>query len=170
MELFNLLVNNEKKEYKCFDILKNLLNENKNFRDIIEEGFINGKIYSFTDDLWNKIHSQNIRRIDNFETVFKHGANIGFCTVASKQLSYSLDNCLICGGVVPILVGTPNSLDGSHTWILHDNKIIDTTLMLIIDVEYANKIGYIEENRYDPCEDPLYMAAKEFTLDKNIKK
>ncbi len=107
--------------------------------------------------------------INSFEDVFIDGANIGYCTVASKQLSYSLDKCYICGGILPILKGTKNSIDGSHTWITHNNEIIDTTLMLIINKEYERKLGYIEQNKYDPNFDPIYLATKEFTNDDNLK-
>ena len=168
MEILTKLIEADKFEYKCFDELKRLLNENEDFRNIVVEGYQNGKIYGFPKELWDKIKSQNIRRINSFEDVFKEGANIGYCTVASKQLSYSLDKCFICGGVLPILKGTRNCPDGSHTWIQYNNLIIDTTLMLIIDKEYTNKIGYIEQNKYDPNNDPVYLSAKDFTNDSNL--
>ena len=114
--------------------------------------------------------AQNIRGINSFEDVFIDGANLGYCTVAAKQLSYSLNTCYICGGVLPILAGTNNCPDGSHTWISADSKVIDTTLMLIIDENYSKSIGYIEENRYNPNVDPIYLATKEWTNDKGIKK
>lgn len=168
MEIINELIDEKRSHYKCFDELKRLLSSNSEFKKIIKEGYIDGEIYGFTDELWAKINTQNIRRINSFEDVFIDGANIGYCTVASKQLSYSLDNCYLCGGVLPILRGTKNCNDGSHTWIESNNEIIDTTLMLIISKRYTQKIGYIEENRYNPNLDPIYRAAKEFTLDKNI--
>ena len=95
---------------------------------------------------------------------------IGYCTVASKQVSYSFNSCYICGGILPLLIGTRNCTDGSHTWIECDGKVIDTTLMLIMSKRYANMLGYIEENRYDPNLDPIYRATKEFTNDSNLKK
>ena len=170
MEILNELINNERFNYKCFDLLKQLLNENLEFRNIIEKGVKEHKIFGFNEELWTKINNQNIRGIDNFESVFRDGANIGYCTVAAKQLSYSLDNPYICGGTVKYLVNTPKSPDGSHTWILNDNYIIDTTLMLIIDKSYMNKLGYVEENKYNPNIDPIYNAAKDFTLDTSLKK
>ncbi|MBQ8892051.1 MAG: hypothetical protein IJ068_04220 [Bacilli bacterium] len=170
MKILNELISSERSNYKCFDLLKKLFIENTEFRNIIIEGTMNHKIFGFTDELWTKIHDQNIRGIDNFESVFRDGANIGYCTVAARQLSYSIDNPYICGGTVKYLINTPNSIDGSHTWILNDNYIIDTTFMLIIDKEYANKLGYIEENRYNPNIDPIYNAAKDFTLDTALKR
>lgn len=168
--LTSLLINEKRKNYKCFSELIRLLQENKNFREIVISGLAEGKIRGFDEELWEKIHAQNIKRIDNFEDVFIHGANIGYCTVASKQLSYSLDTCYLCGGTLPLLMGTKNCDDGSHTWILYNDKVIDTTLMLIINKDYIEKIGYNEENRYNPNIDPIYAATKEFTNDSNIRK
>lgn len=170
MEILNKLIDEKRMNYKCFDELKRLLSGNEQFIKIIEEGYIEGEVYGFPEELWEKISAQNIRRINSFEDVFIDGANIGYCTVASKQLSYSLDACYLCGGVLPILQGTKNCEDGSHTWIKNcNNEIIDTTLMLVLSEKYAKKIGYIEENSYNPNLDPVYMAAKEFALDSNIK-
>lgn len=169
MGIANLLIDYDKKNYKCYSELKRLLDEDENFRHLIINGVCEGKIRKFDEELWQKICSQNIRVINNFIDVFIDGANIGYCTVASKQLSYSLDNCYLCGGVLPILKGTKNCKDGSHTWIFHNDEVIDTTLMIIIDKEYARKIGYIEENRYNPNTDPIYLAAKTFTNDKSIQ-
>lgn len=169
MELEKLLIEESKRDYKCFEILKNLL-KNPTFSEIIKEGIIEGKISGFDINLWTKIENQNIRRINSFDDVFKEGLNIGYCTVAAKQLSYSLDTCFICGGELPILKNTPNCENGEHTWILYNNDVIDTTLMLFIDKEYATKLGYIEENRYNPNQDPIYSATKEFTNDNNLKK
>ncbi len=170
MDLEKELISDERFQYKCFDELKRLIHEDKNFYQTLLNGIKAEKVLGFPEDLWEKINKQNIRGIDNFETVFKEGANIGYCTVAAKQLSYSFSNCYLCGGVLPILKGTRNCPDGSHTWILVNNKIIDTTLMLIISEDYANKLGYIEENRYDPSIDPIYNASKEFTNDSNLKR
>lgn len=168
MEILNLLILEDKKDYKCFSELKRLLKENEEFKQVIVSGVEQGKIKGFDLELWNKIRRQNIRIINNFDDVFFNGSNIGYCTVASKQLSYSLDECYLCGGILPVLSGTANCEDGSHTWILYNNEIIDTTLMLIIDEDYADKLGYVEENRYDPNVDPIYIAAKQFTNDSTL--
>lgn len=169
MEIIDFFVTESRKNYKCYSELKRLLIENETFRNIIINGVKENKIIGFPEELWSKINSQNIRTINNFEDVFRDGANIGYCTVASKQLSYSLDNCNLCGGVLPILKGTTNCEDGSHTWISHNGKVIDTTLMLVIDEEYSKKIGYIEQNRYNPSVDPVYMASKDFATDKSVQ-
>ena len=168
MDIFDLLVNEELRDYKCFDLLKELL-KREDFYQIIKEGIIKGEISGFTDELWKKIKAQNVRVIDNFEQVFVEGFNIGACTNVSRQLSFSFDSCFICGGTLSIIAGTKNSVDGRHTWIEYQDKIIDTTLMLIIDKKFAKKLGYSEENRYDPNTDPIYRSAKEFATDTDYK-
>lgn len=171
MDVLSFLIDDDKKDYKCFDTLKMLTSENETFRKGLEDGYFSGKVEGFGSDVWDKIARQNIRRINSFTDVFVDGANIGYCTVASKQLSYSFDGCEICGGVVPLLAGTKNCVDGSHTWMVCNHKIYDTTLMLIIDEEFAKqKLGYVEENRYNPNQDAYYSSAKEFTLDENLRK
>lgn len=171
MDILKYLIDDDKINYKCFDALKDIVNSNDEFREVLKDGYFSGKIEAFGNDIWEKISKQNVRRINSFTDVFVDGANIGYCTVASKQLSYSFNGCQICGGIVPILVGTKNCDDGSHTWMVYNGKIFDTTLMLVIDENFAKeRLGYIEENRYNPNQDAYYLAAKEFTLDENLRK
>lgn len=170
MELIDMIVSEHRKEYKCYNELKKLIVNNPKFKAVLIKGIATGKVYGFSEELWEKIDEQRIRRINSFEDVFRDGANIGYCTVAAKQLSYSLNDVYLCGGTLPILEGSTNCPDGSHTWISSEENVIDTTLMLIINEEYSKEFGYVEENRYDPSIDAIYNAAKEFTLDKSIKK
>ena len=170
MNFLEMITSKDKLAYKCYDLLMDLVTNNEDFKSNIVEGIKSNMITGFTDELWEKINSQNIRRINNFEDVFREGANIGYCTVAAKQLSFSLNSCYLCGGTLPILVGTKNCKDGRHTWIEYEDKIIDTSLMLIIDKNFKNKIGYKEENRINPNIDKNYLAAKTLTLDESLKK
>ena len=158
--------------YKCYDTFKTLLETNEAFRNVISQGITDGKIAGFDTEIWQGLAEQNLRSpmVKSFVDVFEAGANQGYCTVCAKQFSYSLDTCYLCGGVLPILKGTANCPDGSHTWIEYQDKIIDTTLMLIIDTSLKNNLGYIEENRYNPNEDKVYSAAKEFTNDASLRK
>ncbi len=170
MDLVECLYSKEYINYKGLDLLKKLVDENQEFKMILGQGMLQKKVTGFTSDVWSKIRSQNIRRIRSFEDVFKDGANIGYCTVASKQLSYSFDNVEIAGGTVDFLKKTKNSENGEHTWMVCDRKIYDTSLMLIIDERFSKKMGYNEENRYDPTKDKIYLSTKEFTLDSSLRK
>ena len=161
----------ERSDWHCYDTLKNLLAKNNEFQETILKGLKEGKISGFGEELFEKLDRQNLRApgVKSFLEVLQAGYNQGYCTVASKQVSYSLNRCYICGGVLPILAGTQNCQDGSHTWIEHEGYIIDTTLMLIISNQYKDMIGYVEQNRYDPNVDPIYQSTKEFTNDASLK-
>ena len=159
-------------DYKCYDTLIALIDNNESFKKVILDGIKEDKIHGFSTDLWEKLDKQKLRapNVNSFVEVFADGSNQGYCTVCAKQVSYSLNTCYLCGGVLPILEGTVNCPDGSHTWIEVDGKIIDTTLMLVIDKDLKNDFGYIEENRYDPNKDSVYNAAKEFANDTSLRK
>ncbi len=171
-EIMDYLYTAKNKDFKCYDTLKALLEKDEKFKETITKGIKENKIWGFDEELWSKIDNQNMRspQVNSFTDVFRDGFNQGYCTVCAKQVSYSLNTCNLCGGVLPILKGTTNCPEGAHTWIEYENTVIDTTLMLIIDKEYSKELGYIEENRYNPNEDPIYSRAKDFTNDMTIKR
>ena len=159
----------ERKDYKGTNIMRELLINNEDFKNIIIEGIKLGAICSFEDELWDKLDNQNIRGSMGFLEGFKEGKNLGGCTIWAKQLSYSLpDGCQIAGGTVEYLKGTVNSEDGEHTWVVWNRKIYDTTFMLTIDLQFANNLKYVQENIYNPLSDSFYAAAKEFTNDTSL--
>ena len=170
--ILNYLCADGTQDFKCYDTLKKILSENNDFKKMIIDGISENKIHGFDHELWQKLDKQNLRSplVKSFVDVFVEGNNQGYCTVCAKQVSYSLDTCYLCGGILPILKGTINCPDGSHTWIEYDDKIIDTTLMLIIDKSLMNKFGYIEENRYNPNYDKIYNSTKEFTNDTSLRR
>jgi hypothetical protein len=169
MDMIDLLATEETKNYKCYFYLKHLIKENEEFRNILSEGLKEGKVSGFDDSMWLKIKLQNPRSNLTFEDAFKLGYNLGNCTGCAIQYSYSLDYPYICGGELPLLKGTQNSPDGRHTWIESNGKIIDTTLMLVMDKDFAMKLGYKEENRRNPNLEPRYIAAKDFITDPSIR-
>ena len=169
-EILSVLIDEDIIEYKCFDLLKEKLKENHHFREIIKIGIKAGLVSKFPRDLFDRVCEQNIRA--RFEPVqlFIDGANIGSCTTMSKLVSYSLDNCDICGGTLDILEGTKNSVAGSHTWISYRGIAIDTSLMISVNEKFTKQFGYIEENRYNPNIDPIYRAAKDYATDKDLRR
>ena len=44
MNILDNLINQERKEYLCFDMLKKLYQENETFKKIIDEGYENGEV------------------------------------------------------------------------------------------------------------------------------
>lgn len=172
MSILNSVISPGMEDFKCYNLLKKLFNENEQFRNIISQGIMEGKVRAFPKELWDLLDKQVIRApgVNSFIDVFRDGANEGYCTVAAKQVSYSLPTCYICGGTVDFLIGTTNSKEGEHTWIEVGNDIIDTTFVLVIDKSFLKNLTYHEENRYDPNLDPVYLATKEFTNDSGLKR
>ena len=168
-EILTSLIDEDLIEFKCFDLLKQKLKEDSSFREIIKQGIKQGLISKFPRELFDLVCSQNIRAPFEVIQIFIDGANIGNCTRMSKIISYSLNNCEICGGTVKYLIGSKNSPDGQHTWISYQGNIIDPSFMLQINEEYMKQLGYIEENRYNPNYDKIYAAAKEYANDKSLK-
>lgn len=169
MENLDYLIDEKYCNYKCYDLLKELMAVNKDFAKKVEQGYLLQKVRGFDEEIFEKIRNQNIRKIKSFEEVFVHGYNENYCTVCARQLSFSFNSCYLCGGVLEVLKNFRDGKDGSHTWMLHNGYIYDTTLMLIIEEEYSKKLGYIEENRYNPNMDPIYNAAKDFATDSDLR-
>lgn len=169
MDILDNLIDKKYYKYKCFDLLKELMIVNKDFSEKVKEGFLLKKLSGFDEEIFEKIRNQNIRRINSFEDVFIQGYNEDYCTVCARQLSFSYNGCYLCGGVLDVLKDFRNGKDGSHTWLLYNGYIIDTTLMLVIEEEYSKKLGYNEENRYNPSVDPIYNAAKDFATDQDLR-
>lgn len=162
---------------KAYELFNKLYNENIEFKHIIDEGLKNNKIRHFNDNEWNKINSQNfismVPGMDEFIDMFKLGYNIGNCAAAARQLSYSYDDIDIVSGTLPLIKGTRNAVkEGGHVWLETKDSIIDTSLMLVIDKSYKDKIGYKEEERltsYTLLTMPNYQTRKEFTNDPNFR-
>lgn len=170
-EILKAIVDEKRKDYKCFDMLKRYLNSDSEFQEFVRNGILTNRIYGFDEELWNKIDSLNVRSNVSFEGAFALGLNEGNCTKFSRYLSYCFPCPDICGGTLPILVGSKNSEDGRHTWVVNRGMIYDTSLMLIMEEGYAKKgLKYNEENRYNPNLDHSYTASKEFATDNKLNR
>lgn len=157
-------------DFKCFDLLKEKLKNNEEFRNLIVEGINNGSIKKFPRNVLDEFNELNLRTPFEPIQIFIDGANLGACTTMSKLVSYVFPYCEICGGTVRYLIGTKNSDNGEHTWISYYGRIIDTTFMIEINENYKEQLGYNEENRYNPNIDPIYGAAKDNARDKRQNK
>ena len=163
---------------KAFDLFWNLYNNNSHFKNIIDDGFKNKQIRFFNEEELNKIRNQNFihptnPHIKEFEDIFILGQNIGNCVGISRQLSYSYNDIDLVSGILPFLKGTLNAEQlGGHAWLESKDKIIDTSLMLVIDASLKETFGYQEENRITSSQlkqDRNYQTRKEFTNDLNLK-
>ena len=166
------------RKLKAYDLFFEIYNNNPKFKKIIDEGLENKTIRFFDREEWDKVVSQNfsspIEEMKTFMDLFVLGYNIGNCVGTSRQLSYSYDDVDIVSGILPLLKGTLNAeKEGGHCWLETRYKIIDTTLMLIIDKKLKQEIGYIEEQRitaYDLRMDRNYQNRKDWVNDKNLKR
>ena len=69
MDVLNFLIDDDKKDYKCFDTLRELTQKNEVFRDRLTDGYFSSKVEGFSADVWEKIGKQNIRRINSFTDI-----------------------------------------------------------------------------------------------------
>ena len=166
----------------AFKLLNDLMETNPEFKSLVEENIKLGKIRTFNEEEFELIKKQNYIApreelrdlIPTFYDLFLLGYNIGNCVQVTRQLSYSYRGVDIVTGILPILKGTLNAeKEGGHAWLEINGKIIDTSLMLVIDSSLKDKFGYIEERRLkytDLTRDKMYLSRREFVLDKSIKK
>ena len=56
MKVIELLIDEDKKDYKYYSELSRLLDENQEFMEVVISGLIKGKIRGFDEKLWNDIH------------------------------------------------------------------------------------------------------------------
>ena len=62
------------------------------------------------------------------------------------ELYESLEtNAKMYYGKADLLKGTKNAPNGEHTWTIVEDFLIDTTLMFLIPVNDAVKLGYLSE-------------------------
>lgn len=158
------------REYKGFDFIKKISQNNPEFAETLEKALFNGKAEFFGEEIFEALDEQNHRIIPSTVDIFREGYNVGGCTTCSIQLSYAFNHCNICGGTLSPIIGTKNSPEGEHTWVVKDKKVYDTSLMLIFDEGLAPEFGYNMENSYNPNIDPIYRSAKHFTNDKNLRR
>lgn len=168
------------KYIKAFELLNKLCNRDETFKALIEGNMKKNLIRFFSEEEWNKIENQNFIPPDKdlgfneFYELFELGYNIGNCVATARQLSYSYNNVDIVSGILPILKGTRNAeKEGGHCWLETKESIIDTSLMLVIDISLKEKFGYIEEERITHQKlfrDEIYQQRKEFVNDRNLKK
>lgn len=54
-KMLDLLIDEKRKDYKCFDLLRELFTTNNEFKGSIDNGVRLGKIHGFSEDVWNLI-------------------------------------------------------------------------------------------------------------------
>lgn len=79
--------------------------------------------------------------------VYEKGFNIGHCGLTSRYIARRFEEANMYCGKASLLVGTKNSPNGEHAWTTIEDFLVDTTLMLLIPVSEAVKMGYISEKK-----------------------
>ena len=54
-EILKLVIDEKRRDFKCFEMLKYYYETNPEFAAFIKEGIFSGKVKGFSDDLWNKM-------------------------------------------------------------------------------------------------------------------
>jgi len=154
-----------------------LCKKNETFKELVVKAIVEEKIRKFCDTEWDIIKKQNYRsptpEATDFYDIFALGYNIGDCVGISRQLSYSFDDVDLVSGILPLLKGSKNAeKEGGHCWIETEEHILDTTLLLVINKDLKNALGYHEEQRITSemlKNSNRYQCVKKFTNDKFIK-
>lgn len=163
---FSSLVVGERMNYRCFDELERLLEENEEFRNIIAEGIQTGKICGFPEELWAKMKELVYYEgsYNDFERTFLNGANIGDCAKHAETLSYCFPYADYCYQKLPLLRGTRNSKEGDHYFMEYMGNYYDTTLMLVMNARFAKLLGY-DPQKISCSNIMLYDVKKDFATD-----
>lgn len=166
-------------DIKGYNLIKYLIEKNDEFSKIIIDNIYKGKIRFFDEREWDLIKKQNFIAPENcdaedFYDYFIKGYNIGDCIGTSRRLSFSYNDVDIVSGILPVIKGTLNAeQEGGHGWLETSDKIIDTSLLLVIDKDLKNKLGYIEESRLTHSQlikNIHYVARQEFVNDNSIRR
>ena len=81
--------------------------------------------------------------------IYEKGFNIGHCGLTSRYVARKFEEANLYYGKSQLLVGTKNSPNGEHAWTTIEGFLVDTTLMLLIPVSEALKLGYQPEKKIE---------------------
>ena len=148
---------------KASEYSKFYIESHPELKEQIEYGLNNGLVFNFGNDEFEKLKSLSYVVIfDDVINLFKEGYNLGNCSEFAKLLSYAYDSSKIAIGYFKPSYNGQNG----HAWMECGNYISDTTLLLKIDKEYANVLGYVKSKEYDPMTNSLYRNRKQIYNEK----
>lgn len=148
---------------KASEYSKFYIESHPELKEQIEYGLNNGLVFNFGNDEFEKLKSLSYVVIfDDVINLFKEGYNLGNCSEFAKLLSYAYDSSKIAIGYFKPSYNGQNG----HAWMEYGNYIYDTTLLLKIDKEYANVLGYVKLKEYDPMTNSLYRNRKQIYNEK----
>ena len=148
---------------KASEYSKFYIESHPELKEQIEYGLNNGLVFNFGNDEFEKLKSLSYVVIfDDVINLFKEGYNLGNCSEFAKLLSYAYDSSKIAIGYFKPSYNGQNG----HAWMECGNYNYDTTLLLKIDKEYANVLGYVKLKEYDPMTNSLYRNRKQIYNEK----
>lgn len=77
--------------------------------------------------------------VSTMKEVYEWGLNIGNCGLTSRYFAIHFPRALYHRGKCKLLVGTKKAPNGEHAWIENDGYVIDSTLMIKVPVDEADK-------------------------------
>ncbi len=107
-------------------------------------------------------------KVNTMKEVYEQGLNIGNCGLTSRYFARHIKNSDMNIGKCKLLRGTLNAPNGEHAWITLDNFVIDTTLMIMIPEEVAEKLGYQKEKTL--AKDSAKMLPEYNTYSNTLRK
>lgn len=84
------------------------------------------------------------------EEIYINGFNIGHCGLTSRYIARKFSQAKLYYGTANLLVGTKLSPNGEHAWLVMDDFLIDTTLMICIPLSMAEFLGYVPNKQIAP--------------------
>ena len=127
-----------------------MLNSELLRQQIAKQYNIDLESYKWNEECTNEVFSIQLDpHLESYAStlgeIYKKGFNIGHCGLTSRYLARAFDEATLYYGKAKLLVGTKNSPNGEHAWIILNNHLIDTTLMICIPISMASILGYVIE-------------------------
>lgn len=167
----------DEESLKGYNLVNALNSKNKRFNQILKIGITAGKVNYFGKEEWNLIKSikcpDKSDYLESFYEVFQNGLNIRNSGRTILDFSYLFDDFDIITGDNCYLSNTYGYKIHEHTWLELDNKIYDTTLLLVIDISLKDLFGYVSINNYSSAElqtSKIYQVNKRFARGRLLKK
>ena len=115
---------------------------------------INLSQYAWSEEFKQLVFSAQLdelleKNAHTLEEIYQKGFNIGNCGLTSRYIARRFDEAELFYGRATLLIGTKNSEDGDHAWTIINNHVIDSTLMLCIPINEAEKLGYVPEKQIE---------------------
>lgn len=92
---------------------------------VSQEHEINLEKYAWEETLQEEIFDIDLEKdlepsLDKLGEAYSYGVNIGHCGLTSRYVVRNFDNARLYYGKAKLLVGTPSSPNGEHSWTTLD--------------------------------------------------